>query len=78
MARIVVIDAGLDRRGGSRGVGRDAHTIGRWAVAFTEGGPSALVFEQTGGSPTLDGEQQAELKAAVQESPSQVGIDLSN
>ena len=29
---------------------RDPHTIGRWA-AFGEGGPAALIFEQTGGSP---------------------------
>ena len=27
------------------------HTIGRWASAFGEGGPAALMFEQTGGSP---------------------------
>ena len=30
---------------------RDPHTIGRWASAFGEGGPVALIFEQTGGSP---------------------------
>ena len=30
---------------------RDPHTIGRWAPAFGEGGPAALIFEQTGGSP---------------------------
>ena len=30
---------------------RDHHTIGRWAAAFGEGGPAALIFEQTGGSP---------------------------
>ena len=30
---------------------RDPHTIGRWATAFGEGGPAALVFEQTGGPP---------------------------
>ena len=30
---------------------RDPHTIGRWAAAFAEGGPAALIFEQTGGSP---------------------------
>ena len=30
---------------------RDPHTIGRWASAFGEGGPRALIFEQTGGSP---------------------------
>ena len=29
-------------------VERDPHTIGR---AFGEGGPAALIFEQTGGSP---------------------------
>ena len=32
-------------------VERDPHTIGRWAAAFGEGGPAALIFEQTGGSP---------------------------
>ena len=30
---------------------RDPHTIGRWAAAFGAGGPRALTFEQTGGSP---------------------------
>ena len=30
---------------------RDPHTVGRWAAAFGEGGPRALIFEQTGGSP---------------------------
>ena len=30
---------------------RDPHTIGRWAAAFSEGGPAALIFEQSGGSP---------------------------
>ena len=30
---------------------RDPHTIGRWACAFGEGGPVALMFEQSGGSP---------------------------
>ena len=32
---------------------RDPHTIGRWAAAFGEGGPSALIFEQSGGDPPL-------------------------
>ena len=32
---------------------RDPHTIGRWASAFGEGGPAALIFEQSGGSPAL-------------------------
>ncbi len=30
---------------------RDPHTIGRWAATFGEGGPAALIFEQSGGSP---------------------------
>ena len=30
---------------------RDTHTIGRWAAALGEGGPRALIFEQTGVSP---------------------------
>ena len=30
---------------------RDPHTIGRWLAAFGRGGPTALIFEQTGGSP---------------------------
>ena len=30
---------------------RDPPTVGRWAAAFGEGGPRALIFEQTGGSP---------------------------
>ena len=34
-------------------LGRDPHTIGRWASAFGEGGPAALIFEQSGGSPPL-------------------------
>ena len=32
---------------------RDPHTIGCWAAAFGEGGPRALIFEQSGGSPPL-------------------------
>ena len=34
---------------------RDPHTIGRWASAFGEGGPAALIFEQTDGPPPLKG-----------------------
>ena len=30
---------------------RDPHTVGRWAAAFGEGGPTALMFEQSGGFP---------------------------
>jgi hypothetical protein len=30
---------------------RDPHTVGEWLVEFGRGGPAALAFEQTGGSP---------------------------
>ena len=56
---------------------RDPHTLGRWVVAFGEGGPRALIFEQSGGSP-LGETQQGELKAAVQDLPEQAGIKLAN
>ena len=29
---------------------RDPHTVGEWLAAFGRGGPTALAFEQTGGS----------------------------
>ena len=59
-------------------LGRDPHTIGRWASAFGEGGPAALIFEQTVVPPVLGETQQAELKAAVPELPEQAGIELAN
>ena len=37
--------------GATQALGRDPHTIGRWAAAFGEGGPAALIFEQFGSSP---------------------------
>ena len=42
---------GLTASATAQALGRDAHTIGRWATAFGEGGPTALIFEQSGGSP---------------------------
>ena len=58
---------------------RDPHTIGRWASAFGEGGPAALIFEQTGGSPPpLEAAQQAALRGAGQELPANSGIELAN
>ena len=57
---------------------RDPHTIGRWAAAFGEGGPAALMFEKSGGPPALGKEEQAELRAAVQELPAAVGTGLAN
>ena len=63
----------------AQALGRDANTIGRWANVFSEGGPAALIFEQSGGSPPALGEgQQAELKAAVQRTPATSGIELAN
>ena len=61
-----------------RALERDGHTIGQWAQAFAEGGPKALVFEQTGGPPALDVDQREELKVAIQGLPSRAGINLSN
>ena len=58
---------------------RDPHTIGRWASAFGEGGPAALLFEQTGGfPPALDQTQQEELKGAVEQPPATAGIVMAN
>ena len=70
---------GLSASGTAQALGRDAHTIGRWAAAFGEGGPAALIFEQTGGFPPALGEtQQAELTGAVQELPEMSGIEMAN
>jgi hypothetical protein len=33
------------------GLERDPHTIGEWVATFGRGGPAALAFEHTGGSP---------------------------
>ena len=30
---------------------REPHTIGAWVAAFSDNGPAALAFEQSGGSP---------------------------
>ena len=58
---------------------RDPHTIGRWASAFGEGEPAALIFEQSGGSPPrLTRGSGRSCKAAVQELPEQAGIQLAN
>ena len=42
---------GLTASATAQALGRDAHTIGIWAAAFGKGGPTALIFEQSGGSP---------------------------
>ena len=33
---------------------REPHTIGAWVAAFSENGPTALAFEQSGGTPAFD------------------------
>ena len=38
-------------------LGRDAQTIGRWVAVFGEGGPGAMAFEQSGGSPSRSTER---------------------
>ncbi len=48
---IWLLAQGWTASGTAQALGRDPHTIGRWAAAFGEGGPAALIFEQSGGSP---------------------------
>ena len=48
---ILLLAQGWTASGTAGALERDPHTIGRWASAFGEGGPAALVCEQTGGSP---------------------------
>ena len=57
---------------------RYPHTIGRWAAAFGEGGPAALIFEQSGGSPALGEAWQASPRAGEQELPATAGMELAN
>ena len=49
---------GWTTSGTAQALGRDPHTIGRWAAAFGEGGPAALIFEQSDGPPAALGEAQ--------------------
>ena len=48
---ILLLSQGLTAAATAEALERDPHTIGRWASAFGDGGPAALIFEQTGGSP---------------------------
>ena len=48
---ILLLAQGLTAAATADALERDPHTIRRWASAFGEGGPAALIFEQTGGSP---------------------------
>ena len=48
---ILLLAQGLTAAATAEALGRDPHTIGRWASAFCEGGPAALIFERaTGGA----------------------------
>ena len=46
-----LLSRGLSQAEVAEALERDAHTIGVWLEAFSEQGPAALAFEQTGGSP---------------------------
>ncbi len=46
-----LLSRGLSQTEVADALERDAHTIGEWLEGFREQGPSALAFEQTGGSP---------------------------
>ena len=48
---VLLLAQGLTAAATAEALERDPHTIGRWAAAFGEGGPEALIFEQTEGSP---------------------------
>ncbi len=50
---ILLLAQGLTATATAEALERDPHTIGRWASAFGEGGPAALIFEQAGGFPPL-------------------------
>ena len=46
VVRALALESGLSRVPYSGGAGTGPpHTIGRWASAFGEGGPGALIFE---------------------------------
>ena len=51
LVAILLLAQGCTATATAEALERDPHTIGRWASAFGEGGPAALMFEQTGGSP---------------------------
>ena len=84
---IWLLAQGWTASGTAQALGRDPNTIGRWAAASGEGGPAALIFEQSGGSPhplrDAAGGPRIKygvtlLKAAVQEQPAMAGIELAN
>ena len=75
---IWLLAQGWTASGTAQALGRDPHTIGRWAAAFGERGPAALIFEQSAPPPALCEAQQSELRAGVQKLPAMAGIELAN
>ena len=75
---MLLLAQGLTAAATAEALERDPHTIGRWAAAFGEGGPAALIFEQTGGSPPPLTKRREELKGVVQQPPATSGIELAN
>ena len=78
LARRLALARGWTAPDTAEALERDPHTISRWAAAFGEGEPTALIFERSGGPPALGEGQQAELRAAVKEPPAMAGIELAN
>ena len=78
MARDVAADSGWSAAAVGQALEQDAHTIGQWAQAFSEGDPRRWFLNRPVVPPALDVEQRAELKSAVQQLPSLTGIGLSN
>ena len=79
MARHLALGPGWTASAVAGALDRDPHTMGRWLTAFGEGGPAALIFEQSGGPPPALGEaERAELRAAVQGPPAMDGIEVAN
>ena len=48
---ILLLAQGWTSSATAQALERDPHTIGRWVSAFGKGGPAALIFEQSVGSP---------------------------
>ena len=72
---------GLTASGTAQALGRDAHTIGRWAAAFGEGGPGSLDIRADRGSPPPPRtwrDATGGVDGAVQELPEMSGIEMAN
>ena len=48
---MLLLSQGWTASATAKALERDPHTTGRWAAAFGESGPTALIFEQAGGPP---------------------------